>query len=58
MDLSRAMAEAQLAITYFFNNKFAEARAIMQPWYDLILTKCYLFLVENNILYKINNFFL
>lgn len=33
MDLPRAMSEAQLAIDYFFNNKFVEARAIMKPWY-------------------------
>ncbi|XP_068082309.1 tetratricopeptide repeat protein 39B isoform X2 [Anabrus simplex] len=32
MDLETAMEEAQTAVHYFFNNKFEEARAILQPW--------------------------
>ncbi|XP_071532813.1 tetratricopeptide repeat protein 39B-like isoform X3 [Panulirus ornatus] len=32
MDLSTAMEEAKLACSYFFNNRFEEARAIMRPW--------------------------
>lgn len=29
--LEKATAEAQIAIDYFFNNKFDEARALMAP---------------------------
>ncbi|XP_042217312.1 tetratricopeptide repeat protein 39B-like isoform X3 [Homarus americanus] len=32
MDLSAAMEEAKLACSYFFNNRFEEARALMRPW--------------------------
>jgi hypothetical protein len=32
MNLTRAMMDAQLAMDYFFNNKFEQAQAIMQPW--------------------------
>lgn len=32
MDLSTAMEEAKLACSYFFNNRFEEARALMRPW--------------------------
>ncbi|KAG7171640.1 putative Tetratricopeptide repeat protein 39B-like 3, partial [Homarus americanus] len=31
MDLSAAMEEAKLACSYFFNNRFEEARALMRP---------------------------
>jgi Protein of unknown function (DUF3808) len=31
MDLNKALAESKMAIDYFFNNKFDEARAIMAP---------------------------
>lgn len=32
MDLNTALAEAKLAVNYFFNNKFDEAKQIMKPW--------------------------
>ncbi|XP_068206007.1 tetratricopeptide repeat protein 39B-like isoform X4 [Palaemon carinicauda] len=32
MDLSTAMDEAKLACSYFFNNRFEEARNLMRPW--------------------------
>ncbi|KAK8751417.1 hypothetical protein OTU49_017502 [Cherax quadricarinatus] len=32
MDLTTAMEEAKLACSYFFNNRFEEARALMRPW--------------------------
>ncbi|XP_055378468.1 tetratricopeptide repeat protein 39B-like [Condylostylus longicornis] len=32
MDLDTALEEAKLAINYFFNNKFDDARNLMQPW--------------------------
>ncbi|MPD04832.1 hypothetical protein E2C01_100543 [Portunus trituberculatus] len=32
MDLSTAMEEARLACSYFFNNRFEEARTLMRPW--------------------------
>lgn len=32
MDLDTALLEAKLAINYFFNNKFDEARNLMKPW--------------------------
>lgn len=32
MDLQTSLAEAQLAVDYFFNNKFAEAKQLMEPW--------------------------
>ncbi|KAK4328683.1 hypothetical protein Pmani_000930 [Petrolisthes manimaculis] len=32
MDLSTAMDQAALACSYFFNNRFEEARALMKPW--------------------------
>ncbi|XP_045482723.1 tetratricopeptide repeat protein 39B-like isoform X3 [Harmonia axyridis] len=34
MTLDKAMAEAQKAITYFFNNQFSEARNMMIPYAD------------------------
>lgn len=33
MDLDTALNEAKLAINYFFNNKFYEARSLLRPWY-------------------------
>lgn len=38
MDLNTALDEAKLAINYFFNNKFTEARNLMKPWYIIIHT--------------------
>lgn len=32
MDLERSLTEAKLAVDYFFNNKFAEAKQLMKPW--------------------------
>lgn len=32
MDLDTALSEAKLAINYFFNNKFEDARNLMKPW--------------------------
>lgn len=32
MDLEQALAEAKMAIDFFFNNKFDEARNLMKPW--------------------------
>lgn len=32
MDLDTALLEAKLAINYFFNNKFHEAKVLMKPW--------------------------
>lgn len=32
MDLDTALSEAKLAINYFFNNKFYEARSLLRPW--------------------------
>lgn len=32
MSLDQALLEAKLAINYFFNNKFEEARSLMRPW--------------------------
>lgn len=32
MDLETSLAEAKLAVNYFFNNKFTEAKQILQPW--------------------------
>nr|XP_045606652.1 tetratricopeptide repeat protein 39B-like isoform X2 [Procambarus clarkii] len=32
MDLSTAMEQAKQACSYFFNNRFEEARALMRPW--------------------------
>uniref|UniRef100_A0A0K8WHY7 Tetratricopeptide repeat protein 39B n=2 Tax=Bactrocera latifrons TaxID=174628 RepID=A0A0K8WHY7_BACLA len=32
MDLNNALEEAKLAICYFFNNKFDEARILLQPY--------------------------
>lgn len=32
MPLSTALAESKVAINYFFNNKFDEARRLLQPW--------------------------
>lgn len=32
MDLETAISEAKQAVHYFFNNKFQEARNILQPW--------------------------
>lgn len=32
MDLDNALEEAKLAICYFFNNKFDEARTLLQPY--------------------------
>lgn len=32
MDLDRSLAEAKLAVHYFFNNKFDEAKNLMKPW--------------------------
>lgn len=32
MDLETALAEAKLAINYFFNNKFEDARNLMKPY--------------------------
>lgn len=32
MDLEASLAEAKLAVDYFFNNKFAEAKDLMKPW--------------------------
>lgn len=31
MTLEKAVEEAQLAINYFFNNKFDEAKSLMKP---------------------------
>lgn len=36
MDLEASLAEAKLAVDYFFNNKFAEAKDLMKPWWDTI----------------------
>lgn len=33
MDLEKSLAEAKAAVNYFFNNKFTEAKELMQPWY-------------------------
>lgn len=32
MDLDTSLIEAKLAVNYFFNNKFVEAKQLMQPW--------------------------
>jgi hypothetical protein len=32
MDLQTAVDESKTAVHYFFNNKFNEARDILQPW--------------------------
>lgn len=32
MDLETSLAEAKLAVDYFFNNKFVEAKDLMKPW--------------------------
>lgn len=32
MDLETSLAEAKLAVDYFFNNKFVEAKNLMKPW--------------------------
>jgi len=32
MDLSTAIQETTTALNLFFNNKFAEAKARMEPW--------------------------
>lgn len=32
MDLERSLTEAKLAVDYFFNNKFTEAKQLMKPW--------------------------
>lgn len=34
MDLDTAMVEAKQAIHYFFNNDFAQAKKILEPWSD------------------------
>jgi hypothetical protein len=31
MDLQQAIQESKIAIDYFFNNRFDEARALMKP---------------------------
>lgn len=32
MDLTTAMEQAKMACSFFFNNRFEEARALMRPW--------------------------
>lgn len=32
MDLETALEQAKLAINFFFNNRFDEARNLMKPW--------------------------
>lgn len=32
MDLDQALLESKMAINFFFNNKFDEARNLMKPW--------------------------
>lgn len=32
MDLETSLEEAKLAVDYFFNNKFAEAKQLLEPW--------------------------
>lgn len=32
MDLNKSLEEAELAVNYFFNNKFNEARELMKLW--------------------------
>lgn len=32
MDLETSLIEAKLAVNYFFNNRFDEAKQLLQPW--------------------------
>lgn len=32
MDLQTSVDEAKIAVHYFFNNKFAEAKEMLLPW--------------------------
>jgi hypothetical protein len=32
MDFEMSMDDSRIAVHYFFNNKFSEARNILQPW--------------------------
>lgn len=32
MDLQTSLEEAKLAVDYFFNNKFTEAKQLLEPW--------------------------
>lgn len=33
MNLEKSLAEAKLAVHYFFDNKFDEAKQLLQPWF-------------------------
>jgi len=33
MDLQTSVDEAKIAVHYFFNNKFSEAKEILLPWW-------------------------
>ncbi len=35
MDLATAIEETTVALNLFLNNHYAEAKARMQPWYEL-----------------------
>lgn len=56
MSLEKSIEEAQLAVNYFFNNNFNEAKKLMEPWlvqiilHDHVLTS---FDTQNKIIVSI-----
>lgn len=55
MDLNTSLAEAQLAVDFFFNNKFGEARQLMEPWSVCL---CLYGIFNASVLYSVDRFML